>query len=134
VFSPQLQSLANAVDAVGEQIWRFVDEGLFDLHSAIPLAPAHLMPSGAAAKKDSGKWRRTSDGGTPWHDLLNGEGIRLISINEGKGIGLKLQNDGDPTQSLGHNEAEAAESALKWQALRRHVRQLRSPPRWARPS
>jgi len=114
VLSPQLQSLANAADAAGEQIWRFVDEGFFDLHTAIPFALAHFMSSAAAAKKDPGKWRRTSDGGAPRQDLLDGEGIRAISIN--KGIGLKPQNDCDPMQSHGHNEAEAAERALKWRA------------------
>ena len=114
VFSPQLQSLANAADAVGEQIWQFVDEGLFDLHTAIPFAPAHFMPSGAAAKKGSGKWRRTSDGGAPRQDILDGEGVRAISINEG--IGLKLRGDGDPTQPLSHDEDVAAEHAPKWRA------------------
>ena len=114
VFSPQLQSLANAAEAVGEQIWQFVDEGLFDMHTALPFAPAHFMPIGAAAKKGSGKWRRTSDGGAPRQDCFDGEGVRAKSINEG--IGLKLWDEDDPSPPQGPDGTEAARGAPKWQA------------------
>ena len=153
---PAAPSLANAAGAVGEQIWCFVDAGFFDLHTAeleleliqshmaqkpmhtaIPFAPVNFMPSAAATKKGSGKWRRTADGGTPRQDLLDGEGTRAISINEG--IGLKLQNDGDPTQYHGHNRSGGARSQVagaggQAPGLRRHVRQLHYVPRRARPS
>jgi hypothetical protein len=64
VLDAHLTSLNMSFETVDETIHFFVDDGWYGIFSAIPFIPLRAIPQGVVSTA-GGKWRRTSDGGSP---------------------------------------------------------------------
>jgi hypothetical protein len=64
VLDAHLTSLNMSFETADEAIHSFVDDGWYGIFSAIPFITPRAIPQGIVSKT-GGKWRRTSDGGSP---------------------------------------------------------------------
>ena len=81
VLQPPLQSLPEGIVSVQKTIRELRDRGFYFFTDELPFSPITVMSQGSAIKKN-GKYRRTSDMGSPRRELRDSAGRRARSIND----------------------------------------------------
>jgi len=88
VFGPHLTSLPAGFASVEKEIKRLTAALYYGFHRLFPFVPARFMPQGSTVRKlEPDRWRRTTDGGCPRRDCVDGAGVWAVALNVA--IGLK---------------------------------------------
>ncbi|KAJ1627351.1 hypothetical protein T492DRAFT_842426 [Pavlovales sp. CCMP2436] len=112
-------SLSLGADSVERELRRLSELSWVGWHEDLPFLPIQLLPQGSTPRKfEPDRFRRTTDGGAPRRELLDGDGITVVSLNEAIGIHDSLDlpivddiNDGAPAADHAAAEPTAAEPA-----------------------
>ena len=125
VLVPHLTSLPKGFASVEKELRRLHNLGWYDFFSIFPFWPMYLNGQGATARKlEPDRFRRTTEGGGPRHEIYDEQGIRALSINEASRV----------PHMPAHFSSDLRPEFVAWLAARGLPRDLAAEPLGSRPN
>jgi hypothetical protein len=81
VCVPHLVSLPKGYASVRKELDRLERFGWYEYYSHLPFWPVYSNAQGATPRKLEQRWRRTTEGGGPRHELYDADNLRAWSLN-----------------------------------------------------
>lgn len=82
VFNPHLVSLPKGYTSVRKELDRLERLGWYEYYARLPFWPVYSNAQGATPRKLEQRWRRTTEGGGPRHEMYDTDGLRAWSLND----------------------------------------------------
>jgi hypothetical protein len=82
VFVPHLVSLPKGYTSVRKELDRLERLGWYEYYARLPFWPVYSNAQGATPRKLEQRWRRTTEGGGPRHEMYDTDGLRAWSLND----------------------------------------------------